>query len=169
MREREKEVLCSVCGAKNDPANQRCTSCGARLPGADASDPLAAELYGAPEVERFEWRWVGVAFVIYLLLQGTTLGVLPQYMSNYDPQGLPGLLISSGIWFIGAVLVGMISSGKVILEPAVAATLAAVPTIAYLSYITDVYHMSLLAYVVGSVLGVMVTVLGAVLGNRLRG
>ncbi|MCA9616817.1 MAG: zinc ribbon domain-containing protein [Sandaracinus sp.] len=163
------EIVCTVCGAKNEPNAARCTSCGARI------DPLDSREYSAEEAHQrryqqdsFSWMWCGVSIAIFLVLQAVALGLLPMVISSYDPQGLPGLLISAGVWFVGGLVVARLSPGKTFLEPAVAAGVAVVPTLLYLNWIADVYKLSLLANIVGGLIGVMVTLLGSFIGEKLQ-
>ena len=118
--------------------------------------------------EGFEWKWVIVSFAIYFVLQAFFLGALPIVISNYDPQGLSGLMISAAVWFVGGIIVGFVSPGKIFIEPAVGALLAVVPTIAWIMYISDVFQLSVLAYVVSGLLGVMITLFGAFLGEKIQ-
>ncbi len=163
-----EEFVCTVCGARNPADLPRCRSCGAKL------DKLERELSPEEEAARryqqdtFEWKWVGVSFGIYFVLQAIFLAALPLVIPTYDPQGLPGLGISMGVWFVGGMIVGFVSPGKTFLEPAVGALLAMVPTILWLMHIADVYQLSMLAYTVGGLIGVFVTLFGAFLGERLQ-
>jgi hypothetical protein len=164
------EVVCTVCGAKNNPNVERCVSCGARLDAlagrevSDDEDVVSRE----HQQDTFEWKWVFIAFGVYMVLQGIVLAGLQMVIPAYDPQGLAGLLISGGVWFVGGLVVGLMSPGKTFIEPVVGAILAVPPTILYLSHIGDVYQLSELAYVVGGMLGVMMTLFGAFLGEKLQ-
>ena len=164
----DKEIICSICGATNDASAARCTSCGAKI------DVLERELTAEEEharryqQESFEWKWVAISFAIYATFQAIALALLPMVIDAYDPQGLPGLLISAGVWFVGGALVGFISPGKTFIEPAVGALLAVVPTLLWLNHIADVHQLSLLANIVGGMIGVMVTLLGGFLGEKLQ-
>jgi hypothetical protein len=89
-------------------------------------------------------------------------------IKNYGPQGLPGLLIAAILWFLGGLVIGMLSPGKTFVEPAIGALLAVVPTLSWLAHIADYAQLSTLAYIVGGMIGVMVTLLGAFLGERLQ-
>ncbi len=163
-----EEIVCTVCGAKNPADLPRCRSCGARLEKLDrelSPEELEARRY---QQDSFEWKWVGVSFGVYFLLQAFFLALLPLFLSSYDPQGLPGLGISVGVWFVGGIVVGFISPGKTFLEPAVGALLAVIPTILWLMHIADVYQLSMLAYAVGGLIGVFVTLFGAFLGERIQ-
>lgn len=158
-----------MCGFNNPAKAERCSSCGAKIeafgPGALTDEELYERRY---QQDGFVWKWAWVAFGIYMALQGIILGVLPMVIDQYDPQGLPGLVISAAVWFVGGIIVGYISPGKTFIEPAVGAMLAAVPTVAWLKLIADVYELSLIAYIVFGMLGVMVTLFGAFLGEKFQ-
>ncbi|MEM7448751.1 MAG: zinc ribbon domain-containing protein [Myxococcota bacterium] len=163
------QIVCAVCGAKNPANAKRCNSCGARIEEIRSEYEDDELLARQNQQDGFEWKWVFISFSIYMLLQTVILGVLPLVIDAYDPQGLPGLLISAGLWFLGGIIVGMISPGKTFFEPAVGAMIAVLPTIAYLWWIADVYELSMLAYITGGLLGVMVTLPGAFLGEKIQG
>jgi len=162
-------IICTICGAKNDPQATRCTSCGAKL------DPLGSNELSAEEKharryqqDSFAWLWVVISFAVYLVLQAIFLVALPMVIDAYEPMGLSALMISAAIWFVGGIIVGWISPGKTFLEPSVGALLAVVPTMIYIDHISDVYPLSLLAMIVGGMLGVMVTLLGGFLGEKIQ-
>lgn len=163
------ETNCPMCGFQNASNVGRCVSCGAKLE-ALGSRELTEEEERATrhQQQSFEWKWAFIAFAIYLTFQAIILVALRFVISTYDPQGLPGLLLSAGVWFVGGIVVGAISPGKTFVEPAVGALLAVVPTIAYLMWIADVYQLSVLAYVIGGLLGVMATLFGAFLGEKIQ-
>jgi hypothetical protein len=164
-----KEITCPICGYKNRSEAERCRSCGAKV------EAYTAE-YTAEEVQKkryqqesFEWKWAAVAFGVYLTVQAIFLAILPLVIPTYDPQGLPGLMMSIAIWFIGGIVVGVVSPGKTFVEPAVGALIAAVPTLGYLGAITPAgFQPTILAYIVGGMLGVMVALFGAFIGERIQ-
>jgi len=163
------EIVCPVCGFKNAANAARCTSCGARVETLGPADLTDEELHAKRhQQEGFEWKWALVAFGIYMTLQGLILVALPFVITTYDPQGLPGLLISGAVWFVGGIVVGFVSPGKTFIEPAVGALLAVVPTVVWLNHIADVHQLSLLAYIIGGLLGVMITLFGAFVGEKLQ-
>lgn len=165
----KEPIVCHVCGFKNEPDTQRCVSCGARLEAVQADYSAEEVAARANQQDGFSPLWVVVAFVVYLVLQGIILGALPMVIPNYDPQGFPGLVISVVVWFFGGIAVGFLSPGKTFLEPAVGAALAAFPTIFYLKWSTpDGFEPSLVAYVVGGMMGVMISLFGAFLGEQLQ-
>ncbi len=165
-----EEIICAVCGANNAANSQRCSSCGARLE-VLATETLDEDAAYAQRFQQdgFQWKWVFVSFGVYMALQAVFLVALGMVVTSYDPQGLPGLLISAGIWFVGGMGVAYMTPGKTFMEPAVGAMLAVVPTTAWLMHIADVYELPFLAYIVGGLLGAMVTMLGAFFGEMLKG
>jgi hypothetical protein len=167
-------VVCHVCGFKNQAEAERCQSCGARLEGVsvDYSDEEHAERQN--QQTGFELKWVVAAFSIYFFFQAIALAILPLAISAYDPQGFPGLVISVVVWFFGGIVVGFVSPGRTFLEPAVGAFVAAVPTIAYLMWVTpgepgEGFEPSLLAYTITGLLGTMISLFGAFLGEKVQG
>jgi hypothetical protein len=164
-----EEIVCTVCGATNAATLQRCSSCGAKLEALGAVELTAEEAFARRnQQDTFEWKWVFIAFAIFITLGGLFLGALPFVIPNFDPQGLPGLLITTGLWFAGGIVIGILSPGKTFIEPAVGALMAVVPTLMWLAHIADYAQLSTLAYIVGGMIGVMVTLLGAFLGERLQ-
>jgi len=160
-------IVCHVCGFKNEPQTQRCVSCGARLEAVQVEYTAEEEAARANQQEGFSILWVIIAFVVYLVLQGLIIGVLPFVIPSYDPQGFAGLAISVVVWFFGGIAVGFFSPGKTFLEPAVGALIAAIPTIVYLKWSTpDGFEPSLIAYFVGGAMGVMISLFGAFLGEQ---
>jgi len=161
-------VLCAVCGARNEPTRQRCTACGARLGDLDEQGSVVGSDQGSKPPENIAWRWVGLAALGYAAAQALLLVVLPRVLPAYDPQGMAGLLLVVAVWAAGGVWFGAVAPAKTYFEPAIAAMLTALPSLAYLMHVSDVYELPPLAYLVAALLGAMVTVLGAVLGDRLR-
>jgi hypothetical protein len=163
-------VTCPMCGFENQSAATRCVSCGAKIEAYGVGEYTEEEwLARRFEQENFEWRWAGIACGIYLGMQFVMLVVLPFIIRAFDPQGLAGLGISVVIWFLGGIVMGVISPGKTFLEPAVGAALAAFPTIAYQRAITpEGFEPSMLAYIVAGLLGIMISLFGAYIGERIQ-
>ena len=162
-------IECHVCGAANDRGTERCQSCGARL--SDLTVELTEEeLYARRhQPDEFDLRWVFISFGLFLVVSALVLGLLPMLIPPYDPQGFPGIMITIVLWFFGAAAINYVSPGKRFLEPPVGGLLAAVPTMFYLSRIADVYQLSTGAYVLGVLMAMMMALMGAFVGNLLRG
>lgn len=169
-------IICHVCGYKNESSAERCVSCGARLEELSVSytEEEAAKKRG--QQESFDLRWAIGSFVIYLALQALVLVALPAAIASYDPQGFSALAVSVGVWFAGGILVGFISPGRTFIEPAVGALFAVVPTVWWLVQITPAapahlgggFQLTMAAYVIGGMLGGMVSLFGAFLGEKLQ-
>lgn len=164
-----EEIECHVCGAGNPKGSERCQSCGARLSEV-ATELTEEELYARRhQPDEFEIRWVFISFGLFLLLAALALALLPLVIPSYDPQGFPGIVITIVLWFIGAAGINYVSPGKNFLEPPAGGLLAAIPTMIFLSSITDVYQLSTGAYVLGTLMATMMALMGAFIGNLLRG
>ena len=165
----EREITCPMCGFSNPESAERCRSCGAKV------EEVSTTYSGEEAYERryqqdhFEWRWALLAAGVYLAAQMVILVGLPFVISTFDPQGLPGLLISVAVWFVGGIIVGAVSPGKTFIEPAIGALIAVIPTVSYLALTTpDGFQPTLLAYIVTALLGVMIALFGAFLGEKLQ-
>ena len=98
------------------------------------------------------------------------LVLLPLFLKAYDPMGIMGMVISVAIWFVGGIVVGIVSPGKTFVEPAVGALLTLIPTISYLRWITpEGFDSSLLAYLVMGLLGAMWALFGSFIGEKVQG
>lgn len=164
-----EEIICTICGASNPKDAERCRSCGAKS--VQVSQELSdEELYARRhQQDTFEWKWVFLSFVVFLVLSAIALWLLPAVISTYDPQGFAGIVIIIGIWFVGAAVINFIAPKKAFLEPPVGGLLASFPTLVYLSSIADVYQLSMLAYTFGGAMAVMMALMGAFVGNKLKG
>ncbi|MGB5809908.1 MAG: hypothetical protein WBG86_05210 [Polyangiales bacterium] len=162
------DIECHVCGAANTKGTKRCGSCGARLTEllVEVSEEEAHARRHQPD--EFEWRWVAISFGLFIVMAAIFVGLLPLIIPPYDPQGFSGIMITIVLWFIGAAAVNYISPGKNFLEPPAGGFLAAIPTMAYLSGIADVYQLSIGAYVLGTLMATMMALMGAFVGNLLK-
>ena len=168
-------LVCHVCGFKNQLDAVRCVSCGAKLDAESVDYGAEEEADRKDQQTGFEIKWIGITFGVYFVFQAIALALLPAVIPSYDPfQNIWGILISSITWFLGGIVAGYLSPGRTFVEPAVAAIIAAVPTVAYLMWRTpgspgDGFDPSMLAYTVGGIMGVMISLFGAFLGERLQG
>lgn len=162
-------IECHVCGAGNERGTERCQACGARLSEL-AAELTEEELYARRhQPDEFDLRWVFISFGLYLVMSALALALLPMVISTYDPQGFAGIVITIALWFVGAAAINYVSPGKKFLEPPVGGLLAAILTMFYLSKIADVYQLSSGAYVLGVLMATMMALMGAFVGNLLRG
>ena len=62
----------------------------------------------------------------------------------------------------------MISPGRTFLEPVIAAFLVAIPTVFYLQHSQTVRELPLFMYIIMAAIGVLFTVIGSYLGERIQ-
>jgi hypothetical protein len=93
---------------------------------------------------------------------------LPEVIPALDFEGSAGMLVAIPVWFLGGMLVGLISPGKTFIEPVVAAFLIAIPTAMVLFNTQTVKTMPWFMYFLMSALGVMFTLIGAYIGERIQ-
>ncbi len=176
MASEKDQIVCHVCGFKNDPKAERCVSCGAKLEELSGAYSAEEEAKKKNQQSGFAILWAVIAFVVHLVLQAVVLVLLPMLIDAYDPQGFSALMVSIGVWFVGGVLVGVISPGKTFLEPAVGALVAVVPTVWYLvlntpeapEHLGGGFQLTMPAYVIGGLLGGIISLFGAFVGEKIQ-
>ena len=89
-------------------------------------------------------------------------------VSFLDFEGQNGMLMCIPVWFLGGTLVGMISPGRTFIEPAVAALLVAIPSTFLLIQSQTVRSMPLFLYVIFAGIGILLTLIGAYIGERIQ-
>lgn len=157
-------VVCPGCGRKIVGDLPRCPACGSsfdRLSLPDASrDPELAKL--RTEQQGFSWKWVLVSLAVFVVVQVGPLALLRL-------DGWVGVGLSVAVWFVGGLVVGFVSPGKTIFEPALAALGCAIPTMAWLHAVTPRgLGPTGLAYVAAGVVGVGLGLFGARLGETIQ-
>jgi hypothetical protein len=112
--------------------------------------------------------WCGIAIAVLGVLTSALIVGLPLVISALDFEGSNGMLLSIPVWFLGGLLVGMISPGRTFVEPVVASVFVVIPTVAYLVSSQTVRTMPLFMYVIMGAIGVMFTLVGSYLGERIQ-
>jgi hypothetical protein len=164
-----EEITCPMCGFKNPEDQERCRSCGAKVEALAVSYSAEEAHARRYQQEDFEWKWALLAAAVFTGLQGVVLGVLPALVHTFDPQGLPGLMLSVPVFFAGGIVLGLVSPGKTFIEPAVGGMIAAVPALVLVAVRTpDGFEPTALAYIVCAVMGVMMALFGAFLGEKIQ-
>ena len=165
-----KSMNCPSCGVKNAPvpANGRCISCGATM---ETLKPIrSAELERARryQQEGFSLVWFLIALVVQAVLTAALVVGLPMVVSALDFEGSNGMTMAIPVWFVGGMLLGMISPGKTFIEPVVASFLVAIPTVFYLARGETVRTMPVFMYVIMAIIGVLFTLIGSYIGERIQ-
>lgn len=165
-------VICSSCGFKNSPvpANGRCISCGANIDPLDRSTPRSREeeLERRYQQEGFSPLWLTIGIVVQAVMTGALIIGLPLVVTTLDFEGGNGMLVTIPTWFLGGVLIGLISPGKTFIEPVVATFLVAMPSVFYLVHSQTVRTMPTFMYVIMAAIGVLFTLIGAYIGERIQ-
>jgi hypothetical protein len=163
----QDEITCPMCGFKNPAKQERCRSCGAKVETLTATYSAEEQHARRYQQEDFEWKWALIGAALFGGLQSVILGLLPRLIGSFDPQGLPGLMLSVPIFFLGGIALGIISPGKTFIEPAVGAMIATIPTLAMVAIRTpEGFEPTLLAYIVCAIMGVMTALFGAFVGEK---
>jgi len=118
--------------------------------------------------EGFSVLWCGIGIVVQAVLTAALVIGLPMVVGALDFEGSNGMAVCIPVWFVGGLLLGMISPGKTFIEPVVAAFLVAIPTVFYLAKSQTVRTMPSFMYVIMALIGVMFTLVGAYLGERVQ-
>ena len=126
------------------------------------------ELERRYQQEGFSVLWFGVAVVIMGVLTAALVMGLPMVISAFDFEGSAGMVIAIPVWFVGGMLVGLISPGKTFVEPVVAAFLIAIPTAFLLHRSETVKVMPGFMYILMSAVGVLFSLIGAYIGERIQ-
>ena len=163
-------VNCPSCGAKNSPvpANGRCISCGATMEALKPIRSADAERQRRYQQEGFSVLWMLIAILVQSVLTAALVVGLPMVVNALDFEGSAGMVVAIPVWFVGGMLLGMISPGKTFIEPVVAAFLVAIPTVFYLARSQTVRTMPLFMYIIMAAIGVLFTLIGSYIGERIQ-
>jgi hypothetical protein len=118
--------------------------------------------------EGFSVLWMGIAILVQSVLTAALVVGLPMVVGALDFEGSSGMIVAIPVWFVGGMLLGMISPGKTFLEPVVASFLVAIPTVFYQARSETVRTMPLFMYIIMAAIGVLFTLIGAYLGERIQ-
>jgi len=165
-----KPVTCPSCGfQKNPPGSSRCASCGSRIEDlGKAKRTREEELERRYQQEGVSIQWLLIAFLVQGVLTGALVFGLPLVVTLLDFEGQNGMLVCIPVWFVGGLLVGMISPGRTFIEPAVASLLVAIPTTFLLIQSQTVRTMPLFLYLIFAAIGILLTLIGAYIGERIQ-
>lgn len=169
MAESKSTHACPMCGAENSSSapGQRCQSCGARL--LESKRPSRPEeLDRGYHQEGFSAKWCGISLVVVAILTVAIVAGLPTVVPVFDFEGSAGMMLTVPIWFVSAMLIGLISPSRTVLEPVVATFLVAMPTAFLLFNGQTVKIMPAFMYVLMSALGVLFSLIGSYVGERIQ-
>ena len=159
------------CGfTKNPPNATRCASCGERLEDAAAAKQrLSADVNERRyQQEGVNLKWAAIAVVVQGVLTAAVIFGMPMLLSFVDFEGGNGMSVCIPLWFVGGLLVGLISPGKTFIEPMIGSFIVAIPTTYFLVQSQTVRTLPTFLYVVMAGIGVMFTLIGSYAGERIQ-
>ncbi|MBI4703063.1 MAG: zinc ribbon domain-containing protein [Deltaproteobacteria bacterium] len=168
MSKKERVIKCPTCGAENKGTAPRCASCGATVEELKPVHSEERERERRYQQEGFSMLWLVVSLIVQGVLTGAVIVALPKAIDLLDFEGYNGMLLAIPVWTIGGMLMGLISPGKTFIEPVVAALIVAVPTVFYLYTGQTVRTMPWFMYAIMAAIGLMFTLIGAYLGERIQ-
>jgi MFS family permease len=162
--------VCPSCGfAKNAQGATRCASCGAKIEELTSRTKTYAEMMESRyQQEGINLSWLFIAFAVQGVLTGAIIFGLPMIIRAIDFEGGNGMALCIPVWFLGGLLVGMISPGRTFIEPVVASLLVAIPTTMVLHHYETVRTMPVFLYAIMAAIGVLFTLIGAYIGERIQ-
>jgi len=165
-----KPIVCPSCGfAKNPPGSARCASCGAKIDEFGKSKRTREEeIARRYQQEGISVQWLAIAFLVQAVLTGALIFGLPMVITLLDFEGQNGMLVCIPVWFLGGMLVGMISPGRTFIEPRLAAAFIAIPTTYLLQRSETVHTMPGFLYWIMAAIGVLFSTIGAYVGERIQ-
>ena len=165
-----KSVVCPSCGYKNTPVppNHRCGSCGAKMESLTRQRSREEELERRYQQEGFSLPWLVISVLVQGVLTAALVVGLPMVLPLLDFEGSNGMLVTIPVWFLGGLLVGLISPGRTFIEPVVASFFTAIPTVFYLVHNQTVRAMPTFMYVIMAAIGVLFTLIGSYIGERIQ-
>jgi hypothetical protein len=170
MAKPTKKIICPSCGFANSAplANQRCASCGAKVEEIKRTLTRQEELERRYQQESFSPTWFMVSIAIMLVTTAAFVMGLPMVVPALDFEGSAGMMVSIPVWFFGGMLIGLVSPGRTFVEPMIAVFLVAMPTAFILYSGQTVKTMPAFMYVLLSALGVLFTLIGTYVGERVQ-
>ncbi len=162
--------LCQSCGfQKNPPGSTRCASCGAKLEGlGKVARTREEELERRYQQEGVSVQWMFIALAVQGVLTAALVFGLPMVITAIDFEGGNGMTVCIPVWFVGGLLVGMISPGRTFIEPMVASFIVAIPSTFLLVQSQTVRTMPTFLYVIMAAIGILFTLIGAYIGERIQ-
>src|SRR5262249_45635210 len=165
-----KKIICPSCGFANTPplANNRCVSCGAKVEDLKRVLTRQEELEKRYQQESFSLTWFVVSILIMLVTTAAFVMGLPMVVPALDFEGSAGMMVSIPVWFFAGMLIGLGAPGRTFIEPRVAVFLVAIPTALVLYSGQTVKTMPAFMYVLLAGLGVLFTLIGPYMGERVQ-
>jgi hypothetical protein len=161
---------CPSCGFTKTPATSaRCVSCGQKIEAlGKVTRSREEELERRYQQEGISVQWLAIAFAVQGILTAALVFGLPMALPAIDFEGGNGMTVCIPVWFVGGLLVGMISPGRTFIEPVVASFIVAIPTTFFLVDSQTVRTLPTFLYVIMAAIGILFTLIGAYIGERIQ-
>ncbi|WP_394832318.1 hypothetical protein LVJ94_37980 [Pendulispora rubella] len=165
-----KASACPSCGFTQNPPNAvRCASCGAKMEAIGRSGRTREEeLERRYQQEGLSIKWMFIALLVQVVLTAALVFGLPVVVGALDFEGGNGMIVCIPVWFLGGLLIGMVSPGRTFIEPVVASFVVAIPTTFVLVQNQTVRMIPTFLYVIMASIGVLFTLVGAYIGERIQ-
>ncbi len=166
-----KFVVCPSCGfGKNNAGSERCASCGAKIDDLSrAKKTKEEELAHRYQQEGVSIQWLVIAFGVQGVLTAALVFGLPMVLPLLDFEGQNGMVVCIPVWFVGVLLVGMISPGRTFIEPAVAqASSLRSRRRSSSCRARRCRTMPVFLYLIFAVIGILLTLIGSYIGERIQ-
>jgi hypothetical protein len=111
---------------------------------------------------------MAIALAVQGVLTAALVFGLPKVIPALDFEGGNGMTMCIPVWFLGGLLVGMISPGRTFIEPVMASFVVAIPTTYFLVQSQTVRTMPTFLYIIMAAIGVLFTLIGAYIGERIQ-
>ena len=124
--------------------------------------------------QEFSWKWVALSFAVFVVSESIIGAVIGQYVVgqyvSHNLQFLMQGLCNVGSYFVGGLLIGMVSPGIRIYEPAAGAFLAVAGTLILTVFSPFTFlAFSMPKMLVGGAIAFFLALTGAKLGERVTG
>src|SRR5687767_11935244 len=111
-----RKIVCPSCGFENrlPLPHRRCESCGAKI-----------ERERRSRRDGFSLMWFAVSLAIMAVMTAALVMGLPMVVPLLDFEGSAGMLVAIPTWFLGGLLIGLVSPDRTFVEPVAAVFLVA--------------------------------------------
>ncbi len=126
------------------------------------------ELERRYQQEGISIQWLAIALTVQGVLTAALVFGLPMVIPCHQSERENnGMTVCIPVWFVGGMLVGLISPGRTFIEPVVASFVVAIPTTFFLIDSETVRTLPTFLYVIMAAIGVLFTLIGAYIGERI--
>ena len=124
--------------------------------------------------QEFSWKWTAISFVVFVLMETVIGAVIGQFIVgkyvSHNLQFLMQGLCNVGSYFVGGFVIGLVSPGLRIYEPAAGAFLAVAGTLILTVFSPFTFlAFSMPKMIIGGAIAFFLAMTGAKIGERLSG